>query len=656
MNEKLNTFSSANKTSVKIKYRHLGWSIIILSSILRLIIIIKGGQQFWPDESRYIESRIAIHKILSGYPYEAWQGLIGAPEHVFFKITGLIPAYMEKFIGENQYSPAIFFSIFSILNLWLIWKLAETTKADEFEALTALFLAAGANCLFYFSRHYLPYDLSLCLGLSACYYALVKGRFYGFLAGILAALCFLAYNGYFMLSAFVLLCSTVSSFQQEGRPSIARLSKIALGFLAPLVVLSVAGLYLDKDVAKKLGEFSNTITQGDLGRSITTIPQYFWSAENINSAILISAVIFSIYLWIKRLTNPGTGWAISAIVLLLMAFVAASDIFFKFTVYGRIARLIWPFVCLAAAASMTYAWRRGGHWRLIAAVLLITYGIQASLNFSTPIGQWFPKEFNLVADKIIAQEKHSGVKNLSVIHTSFYFSPQSITKEPLPLQVVWSKRHPQQWAPYLFEGFTRNDRLAFLSSPADMSVVRLGARNNIGWLGSDPQLSRFEGFPGQVKMTLRLPNDRLGTAEPLIVTGKSGSGDSIYIIYQDASHIRIGFDHWGVGGLVSSDILVDFNEPHILTVGMGSLFPATFPEAGRDKLYVELNGRIIWNVSQKFHQSDSGSITFGVNLIGGGTSSALFSGKIVNISPDTPKDTEVSSLSQINMKSSIRND
>ena len=650
MNETLNIFISANKKRVKIKYRHLGWSIIFLSSILRLIIIIKGGQQFWPDESRYIESRIAIHKILSGYPYEAWQGLIGAPEHVFFKITGLIPAYVEKFIGENQYSPAIFFSIFSILNLWLIWKLAEKIKVGELEALTALFLAAGANCLFYFSRHFLPYDLSLCLGLAACYYTLGKGRFHGYLAGFLAALCFLAYNRYFMLSALVLLGNAVSSFQQEGRLSIIRLSKTALGYLSPLVILLFAGVYLDKNVLNKLAEFSNTITQGDLGEAFTTIPQYFWSTENINSVILISGVIFSIYLWVKRLNSPRFGWVISAIVLLLAAFVLSSDIFEKFTVYGRIARIIWPFVCLAAATSMTYAWRRGGSWRLSFKVLLIIYGIQAGLNFSTPLGQWFPKEFNIVADKIIAREKLSGGRNLSVIHTSFYFSPQSITKEPLPLQIIWSERHPQQWAPYLFEGFTRYERIAFLSSPADMSVVRLESRNNIGWLGSDPLLSRFEGHPGQVKMTLRLPNDRLGTAEPLIVTGKSGSGDSIYIIYQDASHIRIGFDHWGVGGLVSPDILVDYNEPHILTVGMGSLYPAIFTEVGRGRLYVELNGRIIWNVSQEFHPSDSGSITFGLNLLGGGTSSALFNGKIENIAPDTLEDIKPRSHSEINIR------
>ena len=252
MNETLIICSSAIRKSFEIKYRHLGWAIIFISSILRLIIIIEGGQQFWPDESRYIESRIAIHKISSGYPYEAWQGLIGAPEHVFFKITGLIPAYIEKFVGENQYSPAIFFSIFSILNLWLIWKLAETTKAGELEALMALFLAAGANCLFYFSRHFLPYDFSLCLGLSAGYYALGNGRFNGLLAGFLAALCFLAYNGYFMLSASILLGSAVSSFQQDSRLSIIRLSKIALGFLTPLVVLLAAGLYLDKNVLKKL--------------------------------------------------------------------------------------------------------------------------------------------------------------------------------------------------------------------------------------------------------------------------------------------------------------------------------------------------------------------------------------------------------------------
>ena len=183
-----------------------------------------------------------------------------------------------------------------------------------------------------------------------------------------------------------------------------------------------------------------------------------------------------------------------------------------------------------------------------------------------------------------------------------------------------------------------------------MSVVRLESRNNIGWLGSDPLLSRFEGHPGQVKMTLRLPNDRLGTAEPLIVTGKSGSGDSIYIIYQDASHIRIGFDHWGVGGLVSPDILVDYNESHILTVGMGSLYPAIFTEVGRGRLYVELNGRIIWNVSQEFHPSDSGSITFGLNLLGGGTSSALFNGKIENIAPDTLEDIKPRSHSEINIR------
>jgi hypothetical protein len=609
------------------------WLILIFSAALRLALIFKGGQQFWPDESRYVESRIAVNKIVAGHSYEAWQGLLGAPEHILFKIVGLIPAWSELLSGESQYSPAIFFSIFSVANLWLVWKFSKITKATDNEALIAIYLSAGANCLFYFSRHYLPYDLSLCLGLVGACFALQKTTWSGFIAGVMAALCFLAYNGSGILSACILLGSTVTQCRQGVRTLILRVTSTTLGFLIPLAILVLSGFYLGQNVIKTLRSFSNTITQGDLGYAFITVPQYFFATEGINALIIGTGTVCGIYLLLTRKIRITLAWAASTIVILSSVLIATSDVFNKFAVYGRIARVIWPFACICTAGVISRAWIENRNWRWCCGLTLGIYGVQVYLNFRTPINQWFPKEFSTYAAVIIEENQRLGIKNLNIIHTSFYFSPQNITKEPLPIETVWSEKHPQQWEPYLFEGFTRDERTEVLSSPAEMSVVRLGSRNNVGWHGADPELSKLDGFPGRVKLTVRFPTDRLGTAEPLIVTGHSGNGDSVYVIYQDSAHIRIGFDHWGIGGLVSPDILINFNEIHSLIVAMGSLYPASSTKDKSEQLYIELNGQVLWNIRQEFHPSSSGSIAFGVNLIGGGTSSAIFNGKIEQVSP-----------------------
>lgn len=642
---------SKRPNSIKQRYstgeiRHWLWLILIISAALRLMLIIKGGQQFWPDESRYIESRIAVNRIASGNTYEAWQGLLGAPEHILYKIVGLIPAWSELLSGESQHGPAIFFSIFSVVSLWLVWKFSKITKADDQEALIAVYLSAGANCLFYYSRHYLPYDLSLCLGLAGACFALQKTTWSGFFSGVLAALSFLAYNGSGILSACILLGSTVTQWRQGVRALMLRAASTTLGFLIPLAILVLSGFYLGQDVIKTLRTFSNTITQGDLGYAFITVPQYFFATEGINSLIIGTGTVCVIYLLLIRKIRITLAWAVSTIVILSSVLIATSDVFNKFAVYGRIARLIWPFTCICTAAVIRRAWTENRTWRWCCGLTLVIYGLQVFLNFRTPLKQWFPKEFSTYADQIIEENQRQGIDNLNVIHTSFYFSPQNITKEPLPITTVWSEKHPQQWEPYLFEGFTRAERIELLSSPAEMSVVSLGSRNNIGWLGSNSSLSSLNGYPGRVKLTVRFPIDRLGTAEPLIVTGRSGSGDSIYVIYQDSAHVRIGFDHWGIGGLVSPDILINFNETHSLIVAMGSLYPATISKNQTEQLYIELDGQILWNVQQKFHPSTPGSIAFGVNLIGGGTSSAIFNGKIEQVSPSPQTQNEAEQVSK----------
>jgi len=153
---------------------------------------------------------------------------------------------------------------------------------------------------------------------------------------------------------------------------------------------------------------------------------------------------------------------------------------------------------------------------------------------------------------------------------------------------------------------------------------------------------------GPLRCIVRFPADRIHRAEPLVVTGRAGAGDFIYVVYSGDDTIRVGYDHWGTGGPLSEPIPLDYREAHQLEVSLGSLLPPSGDDAawtgldpaGRRRLAetvtVRLDGRVVLDHRSVPHPARPDEVGIGTNPIGGSTCDPLFTGRILHVERMVP--------------------
>ena len=145
---------------------------------------------------------------------------------------------------------------------------------------------------------------------------------------------------------------------------------------------------------------------------------------------------------------------------------------------------------------------------------------------------------------------------------------------------------------------------------------------------------------GPLRLALRFPTSRPGRSEPLLVTGRAGAGDVVYIRYVDDRHVSVGYDHWNVGGPLSSPIPVDYAAAHMIEISLGSLYPppgdpawGRVPEARRRELLatvsIRLDDRPVIRLAQAAYPAPAREITPCANLIGASTCDAAFTGEMI---------------------------
>ncbi len=147
---------------------------------------------------------------------------------------------------------------------------------------------------------------------------------------------------------------------------------------------------------------------------------------------------------------------------------------------------------------------------------------------------------------------------------------------------------------------------------------------------------------GAVRLQLRLPPRQHGRKEPLLVTGRNGAGDVLYVQYVDDSHIRVGYDHWSKGGPLSDPIFIDFPSIQVIELSLGSLYPpvaedvwGSLTEAERRSrlgmVSVKVNGQAVLSVPETAHPTKAEEIRVGLNAIGATSCERLFSGEILAV-------------------------
>jgi hypothetical protein len=527
--------------------------------------------------------------------------------------------------------------------LWLIGYVARAAGAEPREALIATILAAGTTSLFYYARHFFPYDLSLCFFLLSLARAVKPEtrKQSSLIAGFWSCLGFLAYNGYWMVGGVVLVVHTLMALPDVQATATRAICAFA-GLILPIAGLIGLGHVCGYDLLRSYLQFAEGINQGDFGVAWRFIPQYFWAAEHILNVVWSGALGMAAWWCLRRRNSRRTALWLAIAALLYAALVLPSDLVPRFTVAARHVRILAPFLCLLTAAVLARMPASPARF-LSLRVAAIALGINAVLNFAVPLRQVFPPEFSKRALDCVREATKADWGPYRIVNAYFLHNPTWAARRPAEGVTVYRRTHPFQFIPYLYEGYSEAARRRYREQDLSMRVVRLSAGGEV-----------FVGYPGALKLVVKWKEQPdTFIPEPLLTSGVPVQGDTLYVRYLENDRILFGHDHWGSKEISSTPFQLDRTKPHVLIASMGSFFPAEdtpFFQKHPDlrelkrRVFVSIDGAVVLNQPSHFYDAPSHSLTIMFNFIG--ASNLLADAEIEILSCERLSPSELTSLLQ----------
>jgi hypothetical protein len=205
---------TAGRAAVRVRHWVTDHRILVLlltlSFVLRVTLILRGGQYFDWDELRYAWGAEIFELLSTGNARAAFFALLNSPDHPGYRLVALVPAFLQVVAAwrtghpvsetrwpSGEWLPASLLALCSVSVIALVYGLATRTGASRREGLVAAGLAAASTSLLMFARHFLPYDAALAVTLTALWIGMhprdSAGR--GFAVGLLSGLGFLIYEG-----------------------------------------------------------------------------------------------------------------------------------------------------------------------------------------------------------------------------------------------------------------------------------------------------------------------------------------------------------------------------------------------------------------------------------------------------------------------------
>ena len=258
--------------------------LMLVAYLLRLLLIVNGGQFFFPDESRYQRRAVsAVESLFQADFRSAIDRVLAYDKHHGFTAVGLVPAFVHRIAfnlnprpyyswntywlsRDNDYRfSALVFAIPSVLSIGMIYLLARRAGAGETEALLAAFLLTASNMFYIFSKHFLPYDSSMLIGLAALWLAIRNREAslkHAITVGMTTFLCLWVYYGHitFVLMIALIYCGFLAS---NLRAAAIRASGMAIGGLLVAMPIFLYNTYiLGINIVSEALAFSATVYTG----------------------------------------------------------------------------------------------------------------------------------------------------------------------------------------------------------------------------------------------------------------------------------------------------------------------------------------------------------------------------------------------------------
>jgi hypothetical protein len=453
--------------------------LLLVSAVVRISLVFRGGQHFWPDENRYDAALEAWNLWAAGQWKAGALEIFGAGDHLGFKVVMLGPAWLHRHWRDARI-PSTFISLFSVANIVWVWRIARRLGADEHEAFWAAAAMAASVSMAYWARHLMPYDVALFWALACLSKGLApRARAVdSWVVGLLGFAAFVTYLGSWGIVACALTTHVLRGWPDR-RAMVRRAAFAFIGSAGSFALLVAGTRMLGGELLSSLHAFASAVNQGDFNEGHLVFFEYLWSAERFSALLWAAALVaFVAFAPHAGATTRLRGLIPAAtIVALAVILIAGSNLFHKFVVYGRLARQVVPFCALLVGwtASRVFRERAWGWGERFALAALLASGAAQMVH---PFQQGFPAQFiprELAAiDEYRRSHAATEAEAPSVIRGFYDYFIWPYPSEP-PLsprsEVLMTSRHPMQWRPYLFEGFDHDQRRAVEQTDITMKLV-----------------------------------------------------------------------------------------------------------------------------------------------------------------------------------------
>jgi len=371
----------------------------------------------------------------------------------------------------------------------MVYAISRRAAATSAEALLAAFLMACSNAMFYYCRHFLPYDLSMALALFSLWLGIAEKttRWVSLRCGLILGIAMLTYNGCWITGAVVLAFHVLYRVPSAAA-AVERAVLAALAAISPLAVLTAMSVLLGKEPYLSLmRRFAGAVNQGDFREGAVFPFLYLWHTEY--AVALAWAATTLLALWYCRTEDwrrrPFIPLCIGAIVATYGLLVLGSVGLGVFVVMGRSVRQLVPWLCFTSAYGIARAFHQGSRYRIALAAICVGLVTQAAYNMSHPFRQRFPAE--------VRQAVHSRYGNVDydvsfhgppvdgsqaspfstyVLVNAQMLYPLLSWKAPFSGDVLFSVPHPYAYPPYQYEGLNPRERDLLLQGDYSMRLIR----------------------------------------------------------------------------------------------------------------------------------------------------------------------------------------
>jgi len=473
--------------------------VLAVALVLRLVLVAQGGQYYFGDEERYNRG-VTLYQALAAGDWPQVRALAALPEHALFPwLTVAITAgqhLLAQFteygdwsqpaqVAQTMWLGSALLALFSVLNLWLVHRLARVAGAGEAAAGWALLLMAASNTAFYHARHLLPYECAISAALLALIVGLRATRPFGaFLGGVLIGAIYGLYNGYWFLVPVIWL---VLAAAHRHRPDRWRQwTSSAVGTVVALVLPVASGAALGgEQYWTTLRTFSRSVTLGRFDEAWSLPWEYLWHSEGL-LGLAVLAAIGAVLVRAARGATPLPGWvrfaalALGAMYALLLLFAHGFEMF---VVYARTVKPFIPAFCLLGgwALAVLLAGRSRAQFAAAAGIVLA-----AGFNFLPHFGRVFPREVETVVQRHWGHPKHALTitgslyepfapvdrPDLVLVNAQRLYPVRAMVEAPAGA-VLLRLEHPLAYRPFQYECHTPRERALLRTHDLAIRLIRL---------------------------------------------------------------------------------------------------------------------------------------------------------------------------------------